>query len=113
MKKNFERARPFQNSELNVIQRSPAHGFSFVSNHATNIFAFATFVSILVPQFIIPLFLVAVLVSYSRVYNGVHYPSDVLVGAMFGILIALVFARVTKKILAQIAASRLKSLPKS
>lgn len=102
VKNTVERPRPFQNLELNAIQRSPAGGFSFISNHASNTFAFATFMTILMPQVAIPTYLVAAVVAYSRVYNGVHYPTDVFGGALFGILIAFIFATLTKKILAKI-----------
>ncbi len=93
-KKTFQRPRPFENAELHVIQRSPAGGYSFVSNHSTNNFAFATTVSAFFPPVRILLFTIAVLVSYSRIYNGVHYPSDVLCGAVIGILsgLAMIYA---------------------
>lgn len=60
------------------------HSYSFPSGHATSAFAFATAVSRELPAvgpFVISL---ASLVSYSRVYLGVHYPSDVVFGAAIG-----------------------------
>lgn len=98
-KHNFERNRPFQNLQLDAIQRSPAGGFSFVSNHASNNFAYATFVSTFFPPARIVLFAVAIAVSYSRVYNGVHYPSDVLCGALLGMLSGIFMSRICRKIL--------------
>ncbi len=64
--------------------------FSFPSSHATNLFGAAWLLS----RFYRPLwplfFLLASLVAYSRVYVGVHYPSDVLGGALLGLICASV-----------------------
>lgn len=90
VKKHFERERPFQNKEIQVVKRSDAGGYSFYSNHASNMAAFATFTLMTFPTmawFAIP---VALLVAYSRIYNGVHYPSDVVAGMLAGVLIAYV-----------------------
>lgn len=62
-------------------------GPSFPSGHAAGSFAFAAFVSVRAPRFAPLLFLFAVLVAWSRCVLGVHYPSDVLAGALLGSLI--------------------------
>jgi undecaprenyl-diphosphatase len=62
---------------------------SFPSGHATVGFACATVLSLAVPRLRLPLFVLAALIACSRVYVGVHYPLDVLVGAALGILIGL------------------------
>ena len=59
---------------------------SFPSGHATNIFAFATVIGILLPRARVPLYALAVLIAASRVLIGQHYMMDVLVGAMLGIV---------------------------
>ncbi|MCD8303100.1 MAG: phosphatase PAP2 family protein [Prevotellaceae bacterium] len=66
--------------------------YSFVSSHAANLFALATYVSMVLRGRLltVSLFLWAALVGYSRVYLGVHYPGDVLCGAMLGILVGWV-----------------------
>lgn len=90
VKKHFVRERPFQNQALEVKKRSEAGGYSFYSNHASNMAAFATYTAMTFPAmafFGIP---IALLIAYSRIYNGVHYPSDVLAGALVGILIAYI-----------------------
>ncbi len=57
---------------------------SFPSGHTVSAFAFATAASTDVPAVSTPLHLLATAVGYSRVHTGVHYPGDVIVGAIFG-----------------------------
>ena len=99
VKNHFLRPRPFQNIALTVTQRSPADSKSFYSNHASNLFTFATYTSAFFPLASIPLFFLATVVAYSRVYNGVHYPSDVLVGALMGIIWGLAFSQLARRFL--------------
>lgn len=66
--------------------------FSFPSNHALNNFAAATFFAMLFPKYKIILFVAAILVAFSRVYLGLHYPSDLLGGALIGIAFGYIFA---------------------
>jgi membrane-associated phospholipid phosphatase len=61
---------------------------SFPSGHAAAAFAFATGVGHVLPSAGVPLRALAALVAYSRVHTGVHYPSDVLAGALLGGAIA-------------------------
>lgn len=99
-KKTIDRQRPFELTELETIQRSPAKpGSSFISSHSSNMFALATFNSILVPATGLVLFPIAALTAYSRVYNGVHFPLDVLSGAAWGFLIGLLMTTLWTKIL--------------
>ena len=62
---------------------------SFPSGHATVSFACATVLALAVPRLRAPLFVLAALIAYSRVYVGVHYPFDVLAGAALGVGIAI------------------------
>jgi len=64
--------------------------FGFVSSHAANTFAFAVFTSLLLKNRIYVIFILlwAAVVSYSRIYLGVHFPGDVLCGALLGIMLA-------------------------
>jgi membrane-associated phospholipid phosphatase len=61
---------------------------SFPSGHAAAAFAFATGVGRSMPHAAAPLRALAALVAYSRVHTGVHYPADVIVGALAGASIA-------------------------
>lgn len=97
IKHAIQRERPFQNTELNVIKKSPAHdGKSFYSNHAANMFCLAAYTGSFFPPVKLILIPFAVVVAYSRVYNGVHYPSDVFAGALVGLLIGSLIAYFVK-----------------
>lgn len=65
--------------------------YGFISSHAANTFALAMFLALFfknrIRYFGILIFLWAGFVSYSRIYNGVHYPADVAVGALVGMAI--------------------------
>jgi undecaprenyl-diphosphatase len=71
---------------------------SFPSGHAASAFAFATAVGSELPILTFPLHATAVLVAYSRVHNGVHYPSDVLVGGVIGSTLARLVTTAAERI---------------
>jgi undecaprenyl-diphosphatase len=62
-------------------------GYSFPSSHAVNNFAAALLLAYFLPRWTWAFFTFAVVVAFSRVYVGVHYPSDVVGGAMIGLCI--------------------------
>lgn len=90
----FERLRPCNNDELKgqllLIDGVCGGMYGFVSSHAANTFAVAAFFMLkkvfTKNVFIYLLFIWAFMVSLSRVYLGVHYPGDVLCGALVGVL---------------------------
>jgi undecaprenyl-diphosphatase len=66
---------------------------SFPSGHATVSFACATVLALAMPRLRWPLYGLAALIAFSRVYVGVHYPLDVLGGAALGVVIGVAVRR--------------------
>jgi undecaprenyl-diphosphatase len=67
----------------------PTTTHSFPSGHSATSFACATVLSAFAPRLRVPLFVLAALIALSRLYNGDHFPLDVLAGALLGVLTAL------------------------
>lgn len=98
LKNLIERVRPCNAlPDVNILATC-SQTFSFPSSHAVNNFGGAVYFSRLYPQYKIALFTVAILVSLSRVYVGVHYVSDILGGAVIGSAIGYLFAEIIKKV---------------
>jgi len=94
LKPLFERPRPFTTLEEARLLYETAETVSptgFPSSHAVNIFALCTFLlsAYRIKSLYILLPVLAVLVSYSRIYVGVHYPSDVFAGGFIGIILGI------------------------
>ncbi len=97
MKPYFGRLRPCYDLAIKTqvhVVRGCGGQYSFASSHASTTFALAASLWIFLRQvhvfrYIWILFPWAALVSYSRIYVGVHYPLDILVGAIIGCLCAL------------------------
>ncbi|MCX6299212.1 MAG: phosphatase PAP2 family protein [Bacteroidetes bacterium] len=91
----FGRLRPCSDpsliNQVRLLLPNCSGGYSFTSSHATNHFGFASFVFITLKPLIKKwgnlLFLWAATISFSQVYVGVHYPLDILSGAILGLLI--------------------------
>jgi undecaprenyl-diphosphatase len=94
----FERLRPCHNPEIaelvHIINGKCGGQFGFVSSHATNSFALAIFTGFLLKKYykytMVAMLIWAAVVSYSRVYVGVHYPADILCGAILGSIVGYV-----------------------
>ena len=101
----FERLRPCHDPSLEGLLREVKCGgkFGFYSAHSSNSFFVATYLTILLGKKIkqLPYFLFvwAAIVAYSRVYLGMHFPGDIIVGAIMGILLALFFGTLAKKVI--------------
>ena len=82
---------------MRLVKASCGGQFSFFSGHASNSFALATVFFLtfrkIAGRIRVLLFVLAALIAYSRVYIGVHYPIDIVSGALFGLLAAYVFWR--------------------
>ena len=93
LKNLFERVRPSNAlDDVNLLIHS-SRSFSFPSSHAVNNFAVAIYFYKLYPKLKLILFPVAFLVAISRPYVGVHYPSDIIAGALIGMLVGFIFAK--------------------
>ncbi|MEL7003439.1 MAG: phosphatase PAP2 family protein [Bacteroidota bacterium] len=100
MKPFFERFRPSRDPELeslvHIVNEYRGGRFGFASSHAGNSFALAIFMfSIFKDKYrwVKWIFLWAAIVSYSRIYLGVHYPGDIIVGAGIGLLMGWLFSK--------------------
>ena len=100
-KNYFERPRPCHDEYIghlvHVVKDACGGSYGFMSGHAASSFSLATFlIPIIGGRFkYFKLFLIfwASMVAYSRVYLGVHYPADIICGAMFGILLGLILSK--------------------
>ncbi len=88
----FQRLRPTHDPEIgyliDTVKNYRGGRYGFISGHASNSFALFTFMALLFrhPAFTICFFFWAVINCYSRLYLGVHYLSDIICGAFFGVV---------------------------
>ena len=77
--------------------------FSFPSGHTASSFVAATIIACMLPQkrYGIAAIILAALIGFSRMYVGVHYPTDVLFGAASGVLLGMLVARFSKRLTAK------------
>ena len=111
LKVGLKRERPFV-THSDIEKHSTGGSYSFPSGHTSMAFATATSLSLVCPKWyvILPSFTYASLMGYSRMYLGVHYPSDVLIGALIGSGSAYLSHYIYKKITKEKTASNPLSL---
>ena len=102
----FQRPRPCDNPDfdglIHLVNDHCGGKWGFVSSHASNVFGLATMVFFFLSKRIkyigIGIFLWAGLISYSRIYLGVHYPLDIIGGGILGVSIGLLVFGISKKL---------------
>ena len=83
---------PDINAHLNLITGQVESGFSFFSAHAANTMSLAVFLCLLIKDSIFKIVMIgwSLLNGWSRLYLGVHFPSDVLFGFLYGAVIGII-----------------------
>lgn len=102
LKNLFERPRPCKVLENVHLLVTCTDAYSFPSSHAVNNFAAAMFFTFFYRNLKWILFSVATLMALSRIFVGVHYPSDIVGGAIIGVLIGYLLAVVYNFLLEKI-----------
>lgn len=93
------RVRPYEAYDfIEVLTRKPFDS-SFPSGHTSNSFAVAVAVFIHNKKIGIPLIILSTGIAFSRLYNGVHYPTDVLAGIVIGVTVPIVVHIIMKRIM--------------
>ena len=92
-----ERPRPFLQQEIELLIAAPG-GFSFPSGHTSSSFAVATAIFLKDKKIGIPALILAALMGFSRLYFFVHFPSDVFVGMLEGIFVAIAVTYIIDKL---------------
>ncbi len=107
-KHGFERPRPCGQEGVKEYARIVANRcgrFGYFSAHAANSTGVAVFLSLIFrkvyPKLFIFLIFWAIIVSYSRIYLGVHYPGDIITGWFFGALLGYIFFRLREFLIAR------------
>ncbi len=106
-KDSFQRLRPCYNEiiqdSVRLVKETCGGKYSFFSAHASSSFSLAIFFGLLYKKrlkFLICFTVsLAILISYSRIYLGVHYPLDIIFGALFGAINGLLIYKIHKIIL--------------
>jgi len=90
IKQHFPRKRPYMMIEKTMFPANPLQDHSFPSGHTTAISSVMTPYILFNPQLAIVLIPLGLCVGISRIYLGLHYPSDVLAGGIFGTITGIV-----------------------
>lgn len=91
-----DRLRPYEVKQMLIYIPMPM-GASFPSGHTSSSFAAAFSIFLWHKKESVPAFIVAVLIAFSRMYFYVHFPTDVLIGALIGVLSAFAVSYAIKR----------------
>lgn len=91
------RPRPFVTNPDIILNIFPPSGYSCPSGHSCSSLAATTVILVRNRRFGIPALCVAVLIVFSRLYNYVHYPSDVFLGMILGVISAFIIIFIFNK----------------
>ena len=101
-KYSFERLRPCNDEEVKGVIRlvKTSDSYSFFSGHAANSMASMTFLFFFLKnkfRFSYLLFIFPIIFAYSRIYLGLHFPTDILTGYAFGATFGFIFYKIYQK----------------
>ncbi len=101
------RIRPYEVIEGLICMIGPQHDESFPSGHTSSAFVIAGIIFLKLPKKVgIPALIVASVIAFSRLYVGVHYPTDVLAGMLLGLLLAVLTVYLLDKAFARYDAKK-------
>ena len=95
IKRIFSRERPYEKYEDISHAMAPPDKFSFPSGHTAGAFAIAFVFYYFFPVLFVPMLVIASLIAFSRIYLGLHYPTDVLAGIILGLISAIIGINLT------------------
>ena len=97
LKNLIQRLRPFNEVPTMQLLISKPLSYSFPSGHTASAFAAAFIISNKIKKLVIPAYVLAATIAFSRMYLFVHYPSDIIGGVLLGTICAIVVLSISKR----------------
>ncbi|MEG0283426.1 MAG: phosphatase PAP2 family protein [Erysipelotrichales bacterium] len=98
IKNLVKRTRPYEQHDYIKLLIERQSSYSFPSGHSMTSFMAATVLAYYFPKYKLAFYILATLIAFSRVYVGVHYPSDIIAGALVGFGCAIIGIKIMEKI---------------